>query len=224
LRGLPGPTGPAGQQGLIGPKGATGATGLPGPKGDAGDALAQAFGLTAWTFDTRNAVTSFYNVQTNSRLVAVYLPQGAKIDRIAVPVSAAGAGLTAVQFGIYDSDAMDPGGKPCCLAQTGLPGQPGDIKANFLNPGWQGNTALGDPPLNFVAPHSGVYYLATAYAGTTLPKVGNVQQLNTFVIGKLPNGRWVTVHAQAQGTLPAHPANQGVSTGVPIILAWADNP
>jgi hypothetical protein len=126
-----------------------------------------------------------------------------------VPVSAPGAGLTSVELGIYDQTAMDDGGNPP-LVRTG------DIKANFLAAGWRGNTT----PLGFVAPYSGRYYLASAYAGTTLPTVGNVKQTNAFLIGQLPNGVWTGVHAQAQGTLPNAPASTGPYTNVPIIIAY----
>jgi hypothetical protein len=214
----PGPQGPAGPkgatgaQGLTGPKGATGAqgpTGAQGAKGDPGAALAQSFGLTAWTFDPRDSEATHYATQVNSRLVGIWLPAGAKIDYLAVPVSVAGAALTAVELGIYDQTAMDGGGNPP-VARTG------DIKANFVAIGWRGNST----PLGFVAPYSGRYYLASAYAGTTLPTVGNAKQTNAFLVGQLPNGVWTAVHAQAQGTLPDAPASTGVSTNVPIIIAY----
>jgi hypothetical protein len=215
---VPGPEGPAGPQGATGergpagPKGATGGqgpAGAQGAKGDPGESLAQAFGLTAWTFDPREWDASHYATQANSRLVGVWLPAGAKIDYLAVPVSVAGAGLTSVELGIYDQTAMDSGGNPP-IARTG------DIKANFVTTGWRGNsTALG-----FVAPYSGRYYLASAYAGTTLPTVGSAKQTSAFVIGQLPNGVWTNVHAQAQGTLPNAPAPTGASTNVPIIIAY----
>ncbi len=203
---VPGPVGPAG------PKGATGGqgpAGTPGAKGDPGGELAQAFGLTAWTFDPREWDATYYAIQANSRLVGIWLPAGAKIDHLAVPVSVAGAGLTSVELGIYDQTAMDSGGNPP-VARTG------DIKANFVATGWRGNST----PLGFVAPYSGRYYLASAYAGTTLPTVGNAKQTSAFLIGQLPNGVWTTVHAQAQGTLPNAPASTGVSTNLPIIIAY----
>jgi hypothetical protein len=215
---VPGPQGPAGPkgatgtQGAAGPKGATGAqgpTGTQGAKGDPGVALAQSFGLTAWTFDPREGESTEYTTQVNSRLVGIWLPAGARIDYLAVPVSVAGAGLTAVELGIYDQTAMDGGGNPP-VARTG------DIKANFVATGWRGNST----PLGFVAPYSGRYYLASAYAGTTLPTVGNAKQTNTFVVGQLPNGVWTAVHAQAQGTLPNAPASTGGFTNVPIIIAY----
>ena len=134
---------------------------------------------------------------------------GCEIDYLAVPVSVAGAGLTAVELGIYDHTAMDGGGNPP-VARTG------DIKENFVATGWRGNST----PLGFVAPYSGRYYLASAYAGTTRPTVGNAKQTNAFLIGQLPNGVWTTVHAQAQGTLPNAPASTGVFTNVPIIIAY----
>jgi hypothetical protein len=216
---VPGPQGPAGAdstvpgpQGPAGPKGATGAqgpAGAQGAKGDPGAALAHSFGLTAWTFDPREWDSTYYATQANSRLVGIWLPAGAKIDYLAVPVSVAGAGLTAVELGIYDQTAMDGGGNPP-VARTG------DIKENFLATGWRGNST----PLGFVAPYSGRYYLASAYAGTTRPTVGNAKQTNAFLIGQLPNGVWTVVHAQAQGTLPNAPASTGVSTNVPIIIAY----
>jgi hypothetical protein len=216
---VPGPQGPAGAdstvpgpQGPAGPKGATGAqgpAGAQGAKGDPGAALAHSFGLTAWTFDPREWDSTYYATQANSRLVGIWLPAGAKIDYLAVPVSVAGAGLTAVELGIYDQTAMDGGGNPP-VARTG------DIKENFLANGWRGNST----PLDFVAPYSGRYYLASAYAGTTRPTVGNAKQTNAFLVGQLPNGVWTTVHAQAQGTLPNAPASTGVSTNVPIIIAY----
>jgi hypothetical protein len=218
-KGATGPEGPAGAdssipgpQGPTGPKGATGAqgpTGAQGAKGDPGAALAQSFGLTVWTFDPREGESTEYATQVNSRLVGIWLPAGAKIDYLAVPVSVAGAGLTAVELGIYDQTAMDGGGNPP-VARTG------DIKENFVATGWRGNST----PLGFVAPYSGRYYLASAYAGTTRPTVGNVRQTNAFLVGQLPNGAWTTVHAQAQGTLPNAPASTGVFTNVPIIIAY----
>jgi hypothetical protein len=200
-----GPTGPVGPKGATGTRGPTGAQGLKGEPGDAD--LPQAFGLTAWTFDPREAST--YATQANARLVGIWLPAGAKIDYLAVPVSVAGAGLTSVELGIYDQTAMDNGGNPP-IARTG------DIKENFLATGWRGNTT----PLGFVAPYSGRYYLASAYAGTTLPTVGNARQTNAFVLGQLPNGVWAGVHAQAQGTLPNAPASTGPFLNVPIIIAF----
>jgi hypothetical protein len=223
-QGLAGPTGATGAQGLAGSTGATGAQGLAGPtgatgaqgpagghgaKGDPGAPLAQSFDLTAWTFDPREWDSTDYATQANSRLVGIWLPAGAKIDYLAVPVSVAGAGLTAVELGIYDRTAMDGGGNPP-VARTG------DIKENFVATGWRGNST----PLGFVAPYSGRYYLASAYAGTTRPTVGNAKQTNAFLIGQLPNGVWTTVHAQAQGTLPNAPASTGVFTNVPIIIAY----
>jgi hypothetical protein len=224
-RGLEGPQGATGAQGpagadstVLGPQGPTGAngatgaqgpTGAQGAKGDPGAALAQAFGLTAWTFDPREWDATYYATQVNSRLVGIWLPAGAKIDYLAVPVSVAGAGLTSVELGIYDQTAMDDGGNPP-VARTG------DIKANFLATGWRGNST----PLGFVAPYSGRYYLASAYAGTTLPTVGNAKQTNAFLIGQLPNGVWTSVHAQAQGTLPNAPVSTGTFTNVPIIIAY----
>ena len=219
--GAQGPTGATGVQGPAGPKGATGARGPAGPtgaqgpagaegdKGDPGESPAQAFGLTAWTFDPREWDATYYATQANARLVGIWLPAGAKIDYLAVPVSVAGAGLTSVELGIYDKTAMDGGGNPP-VARTG------DIKASFLTAGWRGNST----PLGFVAPYSGLYYLASAYAGTTLPTVGNAKQTGAFVIGQLPNGVWTNVHAQAQGTLPNAPASTGGSTNVPIIIAY----
>ena len=207
-----GPKGATGAQGPTGPKGATGAqgpTGAQGAKGDPGAALAQSFGLTAWTFDPREGESAEYATQVNSRLVGIWLPAGAKIDYLAVPVSVAGAALTAVELGIYDQTAMDGGGNPP-VARTG------DIKENFVATGWRGNST----PLGFVAPYSGRYYLASAYAGTTRPTVGNVRQTNAFLVGQLPNGVWTAVHAQAQGTLPNAPASTGVFTNVPIIIAY----
>jgi hypothetical protein len=216
---VPGPQGLAGAdstvpgaQGPAGPTGATGAqgpTGAQGAKGDPGAALAQSFGLTAWTFDPREWDATNYATQVNARLVGIWLSAGAKIDYLAVPVSVAGAGLASVELGIYDQTAMDSGGNPP-VARTG------DIKANFLATGWRGNST----PLGFVAPYSGRYYLASAYAGTTLPTVGHAKQTNAFVIGQLPNGVWTAVHAQAQGTLPNAPASTGVFTNVPIIIAY----
>ena len=211
-QGPDGPKGATGAQGPTGPKGATGAqgpTGAQGAKGDPGAALAQSFGLTAWTFDPREGESAEYATQVNSRLVGIWLTAGARIDYLAVPVSVAGAGLTAVELGIYDQTAMDGGGNPP-VARTG------DIKANFVAIGWRGNST----PLGFVAPYSGRYYLASAYAGTTLPTVGNAKQTNAFLVGQLPNGVWTAVHAQAQGTLPDAPASTGVSTNVPIIIAY----
>lgn len=207
IRGLKGNRGP---RGLAGPRGATGAqgpTGAQGAQGDPGGAnLAQAVGLTAWTFDPRE---TSYNTQVNARLVGVWLPAGAKIDYLAVPVSVPGAGLTSVELGIYDETAMEDGGNPP-VARTG------NIKANFLAAGWDGNTT----PLGFVAPYSGLYYLASAYAGTTRPTVGNAKQTNSFLVGHLPNGAWLGVHAQAGGTLPDAPASTGAFTNVPIIIAY----
>jgi hypothetical protein len=218
-KGATGAQGPAGADSTVlgpqGPTGANGATGAQGPtgaqgaKGDPGAALAQAFGLTAWTFDPREWDATYYATQVNSRLVGIWLPAGAKIDYLAVPVSVAGAGLTSVELGIYDQTAMDDGGNPP-VARTG------DIKANFLATGWRGNST----PLGFVAPYSGRYYLASAYAGTTLPTVGNAKQTNAFLIGQLPNGVWTSVHAQAQGTLPNAPVSTGTFTNVPIIIAY----
>jgi hypothetical protein len=215
-QGPAGPTGPTGAQGpagadstVPGPQGPAGPTGAQGAKGDPGAALAQSFGLTAWTFDPREWDATYYATQVNARLVGIWLPAGAKIDYLAVPVSVAGGGLTSVELGIYDQTAMDSGGNPP-VARTG------DIKANFLATGWRGNST----PLGFVAPYSGRYYLASAYAGTTLPTVGNAKQTNAFVIGQLPNGVWTAVHAQAQGTLPNAPASTGVFTNVPIIIAY----
>ena len=203
---VPGPQGPTGPKGATGARGPTGAQ---GEKGDPGAVLAQAFGLTAWTFDPREWDSTYYATQVNSRLVGIWLSAGAKIDYLAVPVSVAGAGLTAVELGIYDQTAMDGGGNPP-VARTG------DIKENFLATGWRGNST----PLDFVAPYSGLYYLASAYAGTTRPTVGNAKQTNAFGIGQLPNGVWTAVHAQAQGTLPNAPASTGTFTNVPIIIAY----
>jgi hypothetical protein len=210
-QGPAGPNGATGAQGPTGPKGATGAQGPTGVQGAKGDpaALAQSFGLTAWTFDPREGESAEYATQVNSRLVGIWLPAGARIDYLAVPVSVAGAGLTAVELGIYDQTAMDDGGNPP-VARTG------DIKENFVATGWRGNST----PLGFVAPYSGRYYLASAYAGTTRPTVGNVRQTNAFLVGQLPNGVWTAVHAQAQGTLPNAPASTGVFTNVPIIIAY----
>lgn len=223
--GLLGPTGPEGPTGARGPtgpnstvpgpegpKGATGErgpTGARGEEGDPGTTLAQAFGLTAWTFDPREWDATYYATQVNARLVGIWLPEGARIDYLALPVSVAGAGLTSVELGIYDKTAMDDGGHPP-IARTG------NIKDNFLSTGWRGNTA----PLGFVAPYSGRYYLASAYAGTTLPTVGNAKQTNVFLFGHLPNGVWTAVHAQAQGTLPNAPVSTGTFTNVPIIIAY----
>jgi hypothetical protein len=215
---VPGPQGPTGADGATGAKGATGskgakgATGAKGPtgeKGDPGSSLAQAFGLTAWTFDPREWDATYYATQANSRLVGIWLPAGARIDYLAVPVSAPGAGLTAVELGIYDQAAMDGAADPP-IAHTG------DIKAEFVATGWRGNVT----PLDFVAQYSGRYYLASAYAGATLPTVGNAKQTNAFVIAQLPNGVWTNVHAQAQGLLPSTPASTGASTNVPIIIAY----
>lgn len=210
--GAQGPKGATGARGPAGPMGATGAqgpTGAQGAQGDPGTDLAQAFGLTAWTFDPRDSDSTRYATQANARLVGIWLPAGAKIDYLAVPVSVAGAGLSSVELGIYDRTAMEDGGNPP-VARTG------DIKDNFLAPGWRGNTT----PLDFVAPYSGLYYLASAYAGTTLPTVGNTKQTNAFLFAQLPNGVWTAVHAQAQGTLPNAPASTGTFTNVPIIIAY----
>jgi hypothetical protein len=200
---IPGPRGPTGA------KGATGARGPTGAQGNPGTSLAEAFGLTAWTFDPREWDATHYGTQANARLVGIWLPAGAKIDYLAVPVSSPGAGLTSVELGIYGKNAMDGGGNPP-LARTG------DIKDQFLSTGWRGNTT----PLGFVAPYTGRYYLASAYAGTTLPTVGNAKQTNAFLISHLPNGVWTVVHAQAQGTLPDAPASTGTFTNVPIIIAY----
>ena len=211
-QGLAGPKGATGAQGSAGQKGVTGArgpTGAQGAQGDPGTGLAQSFGLTAWTFDPREAESAEYTTQVNVRLVGIWLPAGARIDYLAVPVSVAGAGLTSVELGIYDQTAMDGGGNPP-VARTG------DIKENFVAVGWRGNST----PLGFVAPYSGRYYLASAYAGTTRPTVGSVRQTNAFLVGQLPNGVWTGVHAQAQGTLPDAPASTGVFTNVPIIIAY----
>ena len=164
---------------------------------------------TAWTFDPREWDATYYATQVNARLVGIWLPEGARIDYLAVPVSVAGSGLTSVELGIYDKTAMDGGGHPP-IARTG------NIKDAFLTTGWWGNTS----PLGFVAPYSGRYYLASAYAGTTLPTVGNAKQTNVFLFGHLPNGVWTAVHAQAQGTLPDAPASTGTFTNVPIIIAY----
>jgi hypothetical protein len=169
--------------------------------------VAEAFGLTAWTFDPRQSDATF--MQANARLVGIWLPAGAKIDYLAVPVTAPGASLTSVELGIYDKTAMENGGNPP-VARTG------DIKANFVAAGWRGNST----PLGFVAPYSGRYYLASAYAGTTLPSVGAVKQSGAFVVGQLPNNVWMAVHAQAQGILPNAPVSTGASTNVPIIIAY----
>jgi hypothetical protein len=179
------------------------------PPSHTGAPLAQSVRLTAWTFDPREAAATSYVRQANARLIAIWLPAGARINYLAVPVSVAGAGLTSVELGIYDKKAMDDGGKPP-IARTG------NIKANFLATGWRGNSK----PLGFVAPYSGRYYLASAYAGRTLPAIGNVKQTDTFLIGHLPNGVWTGVHAQAQGTLPNAPASTGPFTNVPIIIAY----
>jgi hypothetical protein len=214
--GARGPTGPnstvPGPEGPTGPKGATGTrgpTGARGEEGDPGTTLAQAFGLTAWTFDPREWDATYYAAQVNARLVGIWLPEGARIDYLAVPVSVAGSGLSSVELGIYDNTAMDDGGHPP-IARTG------NIKDDFVTTGWRGNTA----PLGFVAPYSGRYYLASAYAGTTLPTVGNAKQMNVFLFGHLPNGVWTAVHAQAQGTLPNAPVSTGTFTNVPIIIAY----
>ena len=201
---VPGPQGPTGPRGAAGARGPTGSQ---GQKGDPGTSVAAAFVLTAWTFDPRQSDATF--TQANARLVGIWLPAGAKIDYLAVPVTAPGAGLTSVELGIYDKTAMENGGNPP-VARTG------DIKANFVAAGWRGNST----PLDFVAPYSGRYYLASAYAGTTLPSVGAVKQSSAFVVGQLPNNVWMAVHAQAQGTLPNAPASTGPSTNVPIIIAY----
>jgi hypothetical protein len=180
-----------------------------GPRGYSGEPLAQSLGLTAWTFDPRQSDATGYTTQVNARLVGIWLPAGAKIDYLAVPVSVRGAGLTSVELGIYDKTAMDGGGHPP-VARTG------NIKASFLTTGWRGNTK----PLGFTAPYSGRYYLASAYAGRTLPTVGNAKQMKGFLVGRLPNGVWMDVHAQAQGTLPNAPASTGVFSNVPIIIAY----
>ena len=67
-----GPKGATGAQGPTGPKGATGAqgpTGAQGAKGDPGAALAQSFGLTAWTFDPREWDATYYATQVNARQI-----------------------------------------------------------------------------------------------------------------------------------------------------------
>jgi Collagen triple helix repeat (20 copies) len=213
---VPGPQGPIGPRGATGAQGATGSAGMQGLRGPTGaqgvqgapgTSVAEAFGLTAWTFDPRASNAAF--TQANARLVGIWLPAGAEIDYLAVPVTVAGSGLTSVELGVYDKTAMDGGGHPP-VADTG------NIAANFTGTGWRGNTA----PLGFVAPYSGRYYLASAYAGTTLPTVGAVTQSSAFVVGQLPNGIWMGVHAQAQGTLPNAPASTGPSTNVPIIIAY----
>src|SRR2546423_4130308 len=106
--GARGPTGPnstlPGPEGPTGPKGATGArgpTGARGEEGDPGTTLAQAFGLTAWTFDPREWDATYYAAQVNARLVGIWLPEGARIDYVPVPVSGAGSGPTLGEFGLY---------------------------------------------------------------------------------------------------------------------------
>lgn len=178
-------------------------------KGDPGTANARAFGLTAWTFDPREWDATHYTTQVNARLVGIWLPAGARINYLAVPVSVAGAGLTSVELGIYDKTAMAGGGSPP-VARTG------NIRANFLATGWRGNSK----PLGFVAPYTGRYYLASAYAGRRLPTVGNAKQTNAFLVGHLPNGVWTAVHAQPQGTLPNAPASTGTFMNVPVIIAY----
>jgi hypothetical protein len=164
------------------------------------NALAEAMGLVAWTFDP--AWNTAAATQTNAHLGALFLEKGKKITGFAVGITIAGAGLTDAQLGIYDAGLG-------LLAAT--PTNP----TAFQTTGWV-SVNLATP---FVTPYTGLYYLGFAVAGTTSPTIINAAQTNALSTG-LPGGFPRGVHAQVQGTLPNPAIPQGGFTNMPVILAY----
>ncbi len=163
------------------------------------NALAAALGLVAWTLDPQ--IANFPGTQANVHLAAVFLPAGKVITNLSVPVTIAGAGMTAAQLGIYDANQN-------LLANTANNG------AAFQATGWI-ELPLTAP---WTAPSAGLYYLASGFAGTTLPTVLNIQQ-NQAGVATIPGGKYRGVHAQAQGTLPNPAVSQSTYSNVPVIVA-----
>lgn len=161
--------------------------------------LPEVLGLAAWTADPTTA--SFAATQANCHLGAVWLAAGTIITHLSVPVTSAGAGMTHGQLGIYDKTLA-------LVASTA------DTPAAFQTTGWV-ELALTAP---WTVPTAGLYYLASSYAGTTLPTILNTKQdvnVSQLLPGGLPRG----VHAQASGSLPNPAISQGAYTNYALILA-----
>lgn len=166
------------------------------------NALAESLGLVAWTFHPSSA--AFAGTQANVHIVAVWLPGGKTISKMAVPVTIIGAGMTNAQLGVYDATLTAP------VAQSA--NSPGAFQAAT---GW---VELSMAPA-YTTPAPGLYYFASAYStATTLPTVLNIKQDNAVGLA-LPGGAFHAIHAQAQGTLPNPPVSNGAFTNVPLIIA-----
>lgn len=161
--------------------------------------LPESLGLAAWS--VYPVLAAFAGTQANCHLAAVWLKAGTVITKLSVPVTNAGNAMTHAQLGVYDADLN-------LIASTA------DTPAAFQA------TGIIELPLSapWTAPSDGVYYLASAYSGTTLPTVLNAKQ-DTNVSLALAGGKPIGVHAQAQGTLPDPAISQGVYTNFPLIMA-----
>jgi hypothetical protein len=162
-RGARGPAGPAGSQGATGATGATGPQGATGAQGPSGaNAVAQASGLVAWTYDPSLISTS---VADNSGTIhggAVWLQQGDTIHWLSEFVTAPGSGMTAGGYAIYNSNLH-------LVAQT--PDSPNAFQSAPAD-SWL-KLSLTSP---YTVPSSGLYYLVDLVAGTQTPSIGIVQQ------------------------------------------------
>lgn len=167
------------------------------------NALPEAHGLKAWTIDPTLATLA--GTQANVHLGSVYLEAGTVISKLSVPVTVAGATVTHAQLGIYDAN----------LNLVASSGDTAGDRTAFQATGWV-EVSLTTP---YIVPKDGLYYLASAFAATTLPTVLNFSQNQAVIGGALPGGVRRGIHAQAQGTLPATAVSQGTFSQFPLIVA-----
>lgn len=164
----------------------------------------EGLGWKAWTVDPHLA--TFAATQANTHLSAVWLKAGTVITGIDVPVTVAGVTLTLAKVGLYDQNLN----LLACSA---------DNLAGFQGIGWV-RTPFTAP---YIVPVSGLYYLASGYAGTTLPTVLNVQQTSALSVGLPGAVKPSGVHAQvpvAGNPLPTPAVSQGAFTNVPMLAAY----
>lgn len=165
-------------------------------------ALLALMGVKAASFDPMSPSTTFAT-QGNVKGMAVAIRKGTMISKLAVPLNTAGAGLTAVEWGIYDAAYN-------LLATTGniaaaVNGITGWLQQNLLS-AWK-------------ATATGIYYLASSgYIGTTAPQVGILAGLDAKTVDVYPGGVRRTFYGPAQGSLPAVAVPSGTFTSGPLIL------
>lgn len=173
---------------------------------DAGDAaavnaFAKAHGFVAWNIDP--VLASTQATQSVVAAGAVFLAKGDVINGIAIPVQTAGATMTFAGVGIYDVNLNLLSG----INNNG---------AAFQSTGWV-PTALSAP---FVVPYSGLYYLASGFAGTTTPSVLNFVQatsMSTAPAGQFPRG----VKGSAPGASMPNPlVSVGIFANQPVLAAY----